>query len=70
MAGLDCVLFTATALLLYMSTVDVRGIRAETDRFESSWAVEVKGGRDVADAVAAAYGMINHGQVSRHFDHA
>ena len=43
---------------------------AEKAEFSNSWAVEVDGGRMVADEIANKHGFINRGQVCTFFWHA
>ena len=39
-------------------------VSAKEEVYSNSWAVEVKGGHHVADALAKKHGFINKGQVS------
>ena len=57
MMRFGCVLCVSIAVLLTAIASE------EKPRYTNSWAVEVHGGPEAADALASKYGFINRGQV-------
>ena len=47
-------------------TPGVLSVDSLRDKWSNSWAVEIRGGRDKADQIAAKYDFINLGPVSCH----
>ena len=46
-------------LVVYLSAM----VRGSTPHYTNTWAVEVEGGKEQADAVAEKYNFVNKGQV-------